>query len=374
MRSSYLPYGHQWIDEADIKAVAEALRADRITTGDKVREFEKKVASYCGAKYAVAVSSGTSALHCACAVVGISKGDEVITTPITFFATIASVMMCGGSPILTDVREDTINIDPCEILNKITPKTKAIIPVDFAGHPADLDEIAHIAECHNLVVVEDACHALGAEYKSRKVGGLSDMTVFSFHPVKAITSAEGGMVLTNSKNYYDRLCMFRNHNIRHGLRHWQYEICDIGWNYRLTDLACALGISQLAKLDRFVARRREIAYIYNEAFDGIKEIVTPTEMGYAKSAYHLYVIQLEGIDRERFIESLVGENIGAQVHYIPAHYQPCLSKFGYKKGDFPNAEAYYDCAVSLPLFPKMEGKDINDVINAVRKAVLIGRQ
>lgn len=370
MRTTCLPYGHQWIDEADIEAVAEALRGDIITTGSRVKEFEEKVASYCGAKYAVAVSSGTAALHAACAVAGISKGDEVITTPITFFATIASIMHCGGKPVFVDIREDTININPVEIEAKITDRTKAILPIDFAGHPAELHTINRIAKREGVVVIEDACHALGAGYKWLKIGGLSDMTVFSFHPVKAITTCEGGAILTDNREYYEKLRRFRDHNIIRSNKPWRYEIQAAGFNYRLNDIQSALGVSQLKKLDYFIERRRKIASIYNEAFNGIDEIITPVELEYAKSSYHLYVIQLKGINRDGFIEALARENIGTQVHYNPAHLQPCMrNKYGYKVGDFPIAERYSKRAVSLPIYPKMTDEDVGDVINAVRRAV-----
>lgn len=370
MRDAYLPYGHQWIDESDIQAVVEALKSDYITTGERVVQFEQKVASYCGAKYAVAVSSGTAALHCACYAAGILKGDEVITTPITFFATLASVVFCGGKPILADIRDDTINIDYARVISGVSDKTRAIMPVDFAGHPADLDRIISIARHGGFVVIEDACHALGAEYKGRKIGSLSDMTVFSFHPVKSITTGEGGMILTDNEEYYEKMLKFRNHNIIKGEKHWQYEIHDVGYNYRLTDIQCALGISQMEKLDFFITRRREIARMYNEAFADVDEIIIPTELPFVKSAWHLYVIQLKSLDREKFIEMLVSQNIGAQVHYIPAHYQPYMRNHsGYKKGDFPNAERYYSRCVSLPIFPKMTDEDVVDVVTAVKGAV-----
>jgi len=373
MRDEYLPYGHQWIDESDIQSVAEVLRADRITTGGYVSQFEKVVASYCGAKYAVAVSSGTAALHCACYVAGISKDDEVITTPITFFADVACVVFCGGIPKLADIKASTMNIDPHKVKQVITSKTKAIIPVDFAGHPADLDEINTLAKEHGLVVIEDACHALGAEYKGRKIGSLSDMTVLSFHPVKHITSGEGGMILTDNEEYYEKMRRFRNHNIVHGLHHWEYKIYDVGYNYRLTDIQCALGISQMGKLDSFVARRREIARMYNDAFTSIKGIITPTELRHIKSSYHLYVIQLRSVNRDKFLEAIVAKKIGGQIHYIPIHYQPYMQMvWGYKHGDFPKAERYYRRAVSLPIFPKMTDSDVRDVIEAVKEEVSDG--
>lgn len=365
-----IPYGHQWIDESDIQAVVEALRADRITTGERVEQFEKKVASYCGAKYAIAVSSGTAALHCAYYVTGIGKGDEVITTPITFFATVSAIAMCGGTPILADVRDDTINIDPNKIADKITKRTKAIAPVDFAGHPAELDKIRSIAQNNRLVLVEDACHALGAEYKGRKVGSISDMTVFSFHPVKSITTGEGGMVLTDNEEYYEKMRRFRDHNIVRGAKHWEYEINDVGYNYRLSDVACALGISQMDKLDSFIARRREIARMYNEAFADVEEIITPIELPLRKSAYHLYIIQLRKIDRDRFMESLMAKGIYAQAHYIPIHFLSYMRKNkGYKQGDFPNAEKYYERCLSLPIFPRMTNNDVEYVVDTVKSIV-----
>lgn len=371
VRDKFLPYGHQWIDQSDIDAVSEALKSDYLTTGSRVIEFEKKLAEYCGAKYAVVVSSGTSALHCACYVAGITKGDEVITTPITFFATIASIIYVGGIPVLADIQPCIPNISYFEISKKITYKTKAIIPVDLGGHPVDLDVINDIAKRHKLIVIEDACHALGAEFKGKKIGSLADMTVFSFHPVKSITTSEGGAILTNNKEYYDKLCIFRSHNIIRTPNRWQYVINDAGYNYRLSDVSCALGISQLKRLDSFIDRRREIAGKYNDVFADVMEddIIIPNEMEYVKSAYHLYIVRLLGLNRDKFIEGMAKENIGTQVHYIPAHYMPVMAKYGYKKGGFPQAESYFENAVSLPIFPAMTDKDVNDVIKAVRKVV-----
>jgi len=293
VRNSMLPYGHQSIDEEDIAAVVEALKSDWITQGPKVDEFERKVAGYCGAEFAVAMFSGTAALHAACEVAGIAKGDEAITTPITFAATANAVVYCDGRPVFADGREDTLNIDVREIERRLTPRTRAILPVDFTGHPADLDEIMAIARDRKLIVIEDACHALGAEYRGRKTGSLADMTVFSFHPVKHITTGEGGMVLTNNREYYQRLQTFHQHGIIRETRArqpWYYEIPHPGYNFRLTDFQCALGISQLKKLDRFVARRREIAAKYNQAFAELNEIIFPAEEEYVKAAYHIYVI------------------------------------------------------------------------------------
>lgn len=367
MRSVFLPYGRQWVDESDIKAVVEALKSDYLTTGSRVKEFEDRLAEYCGAKYAVVVSSGTSALHCACYAVGIKQGDEVITTPITFFATSASIMFCGGRPVLSDI-DETLNINPCLLKSKITSKTKAIIPVDMAGHPADLDKINIIAKINGLKVIEDACHALGAEYKGKKVGGLSDLTVFSFHPVKSITTfGEGGAILTNNRVYYEKMLAFRNHNIKR-INAWKYEIPEKGYNFRLPDGSCAMGISQLKKLDYFIDRRRFIADQYNKAFKDVNEIITPIERDNVKSAYHLYIVQLKTLNRDKFIDELAKRNIGTQIHYIPCHLQPAMQKY-YKLGDFPVAEKYYEKCLSLPIFPKMTDEDINDVINTVKEVI-----
>ncbi len=376
VRSELLPYGHQWLDDEDIASVVQVLKSDWITQGPKVDEFEHKVADYCGVRYAVAVSSGTAALHAACAVAGIAAGDEAITTPMTFAATANAVVYCGGRPVFADIREDTLNIDPKEIKKKLTPKTRVILPVDFAGHSADLDEIMAIAKKRALVVIEDAAHALGAEYKGRKVGGLADMTIFSFHPVKHITTGEGGMVLTSNRGFYDKLKIFRHHGIvkNPDQGSWYYEIPNPGYNFRLTDFQCALGISQLKKLDRFVQRRGEIATRYNEAFAGMEEIISPTEAEGVKAVYHLYVIQLRTemlkVGRKEVFDALQAENIGVNVHYMPLHLQPFYQKkFGYKKGDYPNAEAYYERAITLPIFPAMTNKDVQDVVKAVTKVI-----
>jgi perosamine synthetase len=362
-----IPYGKQWIEEDDVEAVVEVLRSDWLTQGPKVEEFEKAVAEYCGAQYAVAVSSGTAALHAAYHVAGIGEGDEVITTPLTFSATVNGVVYNGGTPVLCDIEAETLNIDPAEITKKITPKTKAIAPVDFAGHPCEYEEILKIAQEHNLLVIEDAAHALGAMYKGEKVGGIADMTIFSFHPVKAITTGEGGMVLTNNKDFYEKLKTFRHHGIvkKPEQGGWYYEIKDLGYNYRLTDIHSALGLSQLKKLDRFVNRRREIVAQYNKAFEGLDEVVVPSEKEYVRSAYHIYIIQVQA-NRRKVFDALQEEGIGAQVHYVPVHYHPYYQKkFGYKKGNFPVTEAYYENALTLPLFPKMTDSEVEKVIKSV---------
>ncbi len=382
VRDKLLPYGHQWIDEEDIKAVSEVLRSDWITQGSKVAEFEKEFASYVGARYAVAVNSGTAALHAACFAAQIKNGDEAITSPITFAASANCVLYQGGTPLFADIDVDTLNIDPEEIKKKITKKTKALIPVDFTGRPVDLEKVLQIAKDSNLVIIEDASHALGATYKDSKIGNISDMTIFSFHPVKHITTGEGGMVTTNNKEYYERLKLFRTHGITKEkdklLNYdgpWYHEMQELGYNYRLTDFQCALGINQLKKIDKFIQRRREIVQKYNSKFKDIIEIKIP-EINPADSnpAWHIYIIQLNlerlKVDRREIFEALRAENIGVNVHYIPVHLQPYYQKrFGYRPGDFPKAENYYSRAITLPVFPKMSDIDINDVIKAMNKVI-----
>jgi perosamine synthetase len=381
VRKRFLPYGHQWIDKEDIEAVTKVLKSGWLTQGPQIEEFEKNITQYCHAKYAVAFSSGTAALHATTYAIGITRGDEVITTPITFAADGNCVLYRNGTVKFADIQKDTYNIDPLEINKQITSKTKAIIPVDFAGHPCDLDEIHNIATDNNLIVIEDACHAIGSDYKGKKVGGLSDLTVFSFHPVKTVTTGEGGMVLTNDETYYKKLRLFRTHGILRDPKEmlkndgdWYYEMHDLGYNYRITDIQCALGISQFRKIEKFVDRRREIANTYNEAFSKLREIITPFEKKEVKSAYHLYTIQLDlqklRVGRKQIFDSLRAENIGVNVHYIPLHLQPYYKdKFGYKEGDFPAAENYYKRALTLPLFPNMNDKDVKDVIEGVEKII-----
>ncbi len=373
----FIPYGHQWLDDNDIAAVTEALKSDWITQGSKVDEFERKMAEYCGARYGVAVSSGTAALHAACAVAGITEGDEVITTPITFAASANAVVYCGGKPVFADIREDTLNIDPAEIRHRLSARTKAILPVDFAGCPVDLDEILSIARERKLTVIEDAAHALGAEYRGRRIGSLADMTILSFHPVKHITTGEGGMILTDNRDFYEKLKIFRHHGIVRdipGKGAWYYEIHQPGYNLRLTDFQCALGLSQMNKLDSFIRRRREIAARYDGAFTEMKEIITPVAPEDVKAVYHIYVIQLKlerlKAGRKEVFDALRAENIGVNVHYLPVHLHPYYRKnFGYREGDYPRAEAYYERAITLPVFPRMSDEDVDYVIKAVKQVI-----
>jgi perosamine synthetase len=378
-RESFLSYGQQWITDGDIEAVVAVLKSPFLTQGPKIQEFERKVADYAGAKYAVAFSNGTAALHGACFAAGIGEGDEVITTPITFAATSNAVLYCGGKPVFADIDERTYNIDPKEIRKHITPNTKAIIPVDFTGQPADMDAIMEIANEYGLVVIEDGAHSLGAEYKGRKVGTLAHMTMFSFHPVKPVTTAEGGVIVTDSEEYYEKLKRFRSHGIiKHNLSRdegpWYYEMVDLGYNYRMTDLQAALGISQMDKLDRFIERRREIANMYNEAFKTMDSVILPKQLEGTQSGWHLYILQLK-LDklkrsRREIFESLRTENIGVHVHYIPVYWHPYYQKLGYRKGICPKAERWYEQALTLPIFPKMTDEDVNDVIEAVKRNIV----
>ncbi|WP_235356969.1 UDP-4-amino-4,6-dideoxy-N-acetyl-beta-L-altrosamine transaminase [Bacillus alveayuensis] len=380
VRLTYLPYGRQWIDEEDIAAVVEVLRGDYLTTGPYVSEFEQAVAQYVGAKYAVAFSNGTAALHGACFAAGIGKGDEVITTPMTFAASANCVLYQGGTPIFADIDARTYNIDPNKIEEKITDKTKAIIPVDFTGQPVELDRILEIAQKHHLVVIEDAAHALGATYKGRKVGSISDMTMFSFHPVKHITSGEGGIITTNNEEYYEKLLQFRSHGIirekeklneYHGP--WYYEMQFLGYNYRITDIQAALGTSQLKKIDKFIEFRRKYVAMYNKAFQDIDEVITPFQHEDGESSWHLYIIRLNldklTASRREIFEALQQQNIGVNVHYIPVHLQPYYQQLGYQKGICPKAEKLYEEIITLPLFPAMSEEDAHDVIKAVKRTI-----
>ena len=385
-----IPYGRQSIDEDDIKAVVEVLHSDWLTTGPKVAEFEQAVADYVGAKYAVAVSSGTAALHAAMYAIGIGSGDEVIVPPITFAATANCVVFQGGTPVFADVDPDTLLLDPEQVEAKITLNTKAIIAVDYAGQPCDYDSLRKIADKNNLVLVADACHALGAEYKGQKTGSLADLNIFSFHPVKHITTGEGGMITTDDEALANRMRLFRNHGITRDPKcfssltsdlrpptsdfSWFYEMVDLGYNYRMTDFQCALGISQLQKLPKFLERRREIAACYDEAFtslSGINSLVVRLDVLHA---YHLYVVKIDfkilGIDRTAVFTSLREKGIAANVHYIPVYLHPFYrGKFHTGLGLCLVAEAAYEQIISLPMFPGMTDGDVGKVITILTEMV-----
>ena len=371
-----IPYGRQTIEEDDIQAVVDVLRSDYLTTGPKIAEFEKMVADYVGAKYAVAISNGTSALHAACFAAGIQPGDEVITTPLTFAASSNCVLYCGGTPVFADVDPKTYNIDPEDIRRKITDKTKAIIAVHLAGQPCDMDEIHKIAKEHDLIVIEDGAHALGSVYKGKKVGTLSDMTTFSFHPVKPITTGEGGMIVTDNEEFYQKMMLFRSHGITRDENlmtrndgPWFYQQLDLGYNYRITDIQCALGCSQMKKLDRFLALRKEIVARYNEAFADCENIVTPYQLPETESGWHLYIVQVKNCDRRKVFEALREHGIAVNVHYIPVYMHPYYQEHGYKDVHCRNAEEIYSHIISLPLYPTLTEEQQQYVIETLKHVI-----
>lgn len=371
--NEYISYGSQSIDEEDIQVVIETLQSRYLTQGPKIAEFEQAIADYVGVKYAVSFCNGTAALHGACYAAGISMGDEVITSPITFAASANCVRYVGGTVVFADIDPITYNISPKEIKKKITIKTKAIIPVDFTGQPVDIDVIMEIAKENDLVVIEDGAHSLGATYKGRKVGLTADMTMFSFHPVKPITTAEGGVIVTNNEDYYQKLLKFRSHGIESTAYaqeqgDWYYEMTDLGYNYRMTDFQAALGVSQLKKLDLFIEKRRNIAQQYNEKLANIEGIYLPNQLEDTKSGWHLYMIQLEKADRKYVFDKMREENIGVHVHYIPVYWHPYYQNLGYEKGLCPIAEAWYEKALTLPIHPSLTDKDTLRVVKSLLKA------
>ncbi|WP_027955700.1 UDP-4-amino-4,6-dideoxy-N-acetyl-beta-L-altrosamine transaminase [Halobacillus kuroshimensis] len=379
VRHSFLPYGSQWISKEDKEAVERVLSSPYLTTGPAVASFERKTAAYTGAAYAVSFSSGTAALHAACFTAGIGKGDEVITSPLTFAASANCVLYCGGTPVFADVDPRTYLITPESIEAAVTERTKAVIPVDFTGQPADYEAIRKVADKYNLLIIEDAAHALGASYRAQKVGALSDMTMFSFHPVKPVTTGEGGIITTNDENWYKTLLQFRTHGItKHAADFiqerapWEYEMQFLGFNYRMTDLQAALGESQLDRLDTFTSMREAYADYYNNAFRTVKGVTIPYQEQGRRSSWHLYILKLdeEMIDRRKEIfEALTAENIGVNVHYMPVYEQPYYQKNGFDQVSCPTAEKLYQQFLTLPLFPAMGQQDLDDVIEAVRKVL-----
>ena len=382
VRKTLLPYGRQSIGEDDIQAVVDVLRSDWLTTGPKVGEFEEAFAALVGARHAVSFSSGTAALHGAAFAAGLKPGDEAITSPMTFAATANCVLYQGATSVFADVSADTLNLDPEQVALRITPRTRALLPVDYAGHPADMNAMLELAARHGLTVIEDASHALGAEYHGRRAGSIADMTVFSFHPVKHLATGEGGMVTTNRGDLAEVLGRFRNHGISSDARQrqrdgqWHYEIVLLGFNYRLTDIACALGLSQLKKLEANLARRREIAARYADAFADLAGVMPPVVRGGVNPAWHLYPIRLNherlSADRGRVFRALRAENIGVNVHYIPVHCHPYYrQRFGYHGGEYPVAENAYQRLISLPMFHGMHDQDVEDGIAAVKKVTAV---
>ena len=379
VRDTKIFYGHQYLDQADYDAVLDVLKSDYLTCGPKIGELETKLCEITGAKYAVACSNGTAALHMAAMVAGVSEGDELITTPITFAASANCALYCGATPVFADINEKTYNIDPDSVKKHITPATKAVVAVDYTGQAVELDELQAICEGHNLVLIEDAAHSIGTKYNGKGVGSIADMTTFSFHPVKTITGGEGGAVLTNSEEYYQKLLLARAHGITRDaslMEHeidgpWYYEQVDLGYNFRMTDIQAGLIISQLDKLPMFSARRKEIVARYNEAFEKNDAIIVQQEIPQSDTTRHLYILRLNPeklkINRREFFDALAAENVICNVHYIPVYYFPYYEKLGYKKGLCPKAEKLYDEMITLPLYYGMSDKDCDDVIKAVEK-------
>jgi len=379
VRSTKIFYGHQFIDEDDIQAVVNVLKSDYLTCGPKIEELEEKLCEVTGAKYAVVCSNGTAALHIACLAAGVMTGDEVITTPITFAASANCALYCGAKPVFADINENTYNIDPADVEKLTTDRTRAVVAVDFTGQSVELDRLlAHCRE-HKLVLIEDGAHVIGTSYKGRMNGSIADMTTMSFHPVKTVTGGEGGAVLTNSKEYYEKLLLYRAHGITRDpklMEHepdgpWYYEQIALGMNYRMTDMQAALIISQLNKLPRFMERRKAIVKAYNEAFSRLPQLFVQQEIPESDTTRHLYILRIRPekltIDRKQFFEALAAENICCNVHYIPTYYFPYYEKLGYKRGLCPKAEKLYAEEISLPLYYAMTDQDVEDVIRAVTR-------
>ena len=382
VRDSKLFYGHQFIEQEDIEAVEDVLKSSYLTCGPYVEKMETALKQYTGAKYAVAVSNGTAALHCACLAAGIGPGDEVITTPLTFAASANCVLYCGAIPVFADIDPETYNLDPKSIESHITAKTKAVIAVDFTGQVVRVREIQEICHKYKLIFIEDAAHSIGTKYNGQMVGSLADMTCFSFHPVKTITSGEGGAVLTNENGFYQKLVLAHTHGITHDelqmeeMLHegpWCYEQISLGYNYRITDFQAALLISQLKKIQRFCNRRKEIVKRYDDVFSGFEELIIQKEIPESNTCRHLYLIRLDlkklACTRRQFFDAMSAENIQCQVHYMPVYWFPYYQRLGYKKGLCPNAEEIYKGILSIPLYPKMTDLDVQDVIRAVTKVI-----
>lgn len=381
VKADRIGYGHQYIDEEDITAVVEVLKGEALTCGPKINELEEQLCAITGAKYAVAVSNGTAALHLAAMAAGFEEGDEVIVSSITFAASSNSVLYCGAKPVFADIKPDTYNIDPDSVRKLITSRTKGIVAVDFTGQAVEHDEIAAICKEHNLVLIEDAAHAIGTKYKGRPVGSIADMTCFSFHPVKTVTGGEGGAITTNDEALYRKLLRLRAHGITRVRTEmvnpsdapWYYEQVELGYNYRMTDFQAALLISQLKKLPLFSARRKEIVAKYDAAFADMPQIVVQREIPESDTTRHLYILRLNldklNCDRRQFFDALTAENTCPQVHYLPVYWHSYYEKLGYGKGLCPNAESYYESAMSIPLYYSMTDEDVEDVIHAVKKVV-----
>ena len=381
VREKPIYYGHQYVDDADVAAVVDVLKSDYLTCGPKIEELEKKLCEITGAKYCVVCSNGTAALHIACLAAGVGAGDEVITTPITFAASANCALYCGARPVFADINPETYNIDPESVKAVTTSKSKAVVAVDFTGQSVELDELVSHCHEHGMVLIEDGAHVIGTKYKGRPNGSIADMTTFSFHPVKTVTAGEGGAVMTNSEEFYKKLLLYRSHGITRDSSlmtqepdgPWYYQMLDLGYNYRMTDIQAALLLSQLNKLEMFSKRRKEIVARYNEAFASMSELFVQKEIPESDTTRHLYILRIVPsklrINRLQLFEALKAEGVVGNVHYIPTYYFPYYQKLGYKKGLCPNAEKLYDEMMSLPLYYGMSDEDVENVIEAVKKIV-----
>lgn len=386
VREKPISYGRQCIEQDDIEAVVEVLKGDALTCGPKIGELERRLCEVTGAKYAVVVSNGTAALHLAAMAAGLQEGDEAIVSPITFAASANCVLYCGAKPVFADINPETYNIAPSSIRERITPATKAIVAVDYTGQAVELDEIRGLCKEHNLILIEDAAHAIGTKYKGRPVGSIADMTCFSFHPVKTITAGEGGAITTNDEKLYRRLLRLRTHGITRNQEEmvhptdamWYNEQVELGYNYRMTDFQAALLLSQLNKLPGFSARRKEIVEKYDKAFADMPEIIVQKEIPESDTTRHLYILRLNPeklrCDRRQFFDAMHAENIFTQVHYLPVYWHSYYEKLGYAKGLCPNAEKLYEEIMSIPLYYGLTDEDVEDVIRAVKKIVAYYRK
>lgn len=376
-------YGKQTITLSDILEVLKVLRSPYLTQGPKIKEFEDAICNYVGAKYSVAVSNGTAALHMAISSLDISSSREVITSPITFLASANCVLYVGGKVKFADIDKKTACIDVDEIKKQITANTKAIIPVHYAGQSCDMEKIHQIAEEHNLFIIEDAAHAIGSEYKGFKVGSCkySDMTIFSFHPVKTITTGEGGLITTNNKDLYEKLLMLRSHGMTKNEQvltkndgPWYYEMQCPGFNYRITDIQAALGISQLKRLDEYAKIRREIVNLYKKEFADDERFSYLEEKEYSKACFHLFPLLIDfskiSLNKQELFTKLKEKGLNLQVHYIPVHLQPYYKKLGFKEGDFPKAEEYYKKTISIPLYPALTYKDVKHIVKKIKEVAI----
>lgn len=378
MSDEFIPYGSQWLDDRDIEAVVEVLRGDWLTTGPTVDAFEKALADTGGSEHAIAVNSGTAALHAAYEAAGVGPSSEVIVPSLTFSATANAARYLGATVRFADISEETLTVDPASVRNLVTDKTKVIVPVDYAGHPAHLNELRAIANECGAALVEDAAHSIGARYKDAPVGSVADMTCFSFHPVKTVTSGEGGAVLTNNAEWDERIREFRSHGIRRGVEQlsadeepggWAYEIDQIGYNYRITDLQCALGLSQIEKLPAFIERRQAIAAHYREMLRDVAPIELPPDCDWCSHAYHLFAIRVPANRRKTIFEDLRKRGIGVQVHYIPTNMLQAYRQMGYDPADTPVTLATYRRLISIPCFPRMSDAQVERVAENVRASV-----